>query len=81
MPAGKPHERAAEVDEHAPEGENARDVGDQPAGILDHLQARHLADLPAPEIDLRILALVEGFATVADRVIHPDAALLFGLAG
>ena len=49
---GKPQKRAAEVGEHAPQGEHAGDVGDQPAGILDDLQTGHLATLAVGKIDL-----------------------------
>ena len=78
---GKPEERAAEVGEHAPEGEHAGDVGDQPAGILHDLEAGHLAALTVGEIHLGILALVEGLAAVSHRVVHPDAAILLCLRG
>ena len=49
---GKPEKRAAKVGEHAPQGEHAGDVGDQPAGILDNLQTGHLATLAVGKIDL-----------------------------
>ena len=67
------------MEQHAPKGQHAGHVGDQPAGVFHDLQARHLANLPVAEVDGGILALIEGFSPVADRVVHPDAALLLGL--
>ena len=78
MAVGKPKKGAAEVHEHAPERQHAGHIGHKPASILDNLQARHLALLATAEIDLGIGALVEGFAPVADRVIHPNPSFLFG---
>ena len=77
----KPQEGAAEVGEHAPEGEDTGDVGDQPTGIFNHLQAGHFAPCAVGELHLRILALVEGFAAVPHRIVHPDAAVLLRLCG
>ena len=67
------------MNEHAPEGKHAGDIGNQPASIFDNLQTSHLADFSATEINLGILALVERFAAIPNRIVHPDAALLFCL--